>query len=132
LPDNPIQIDFGRDQFPVPAFRVTGNPSRPLKALGIIGAQRTIQSFSSSQPESHPKVTFHFFPDYLARFKLGHTVKELVSRGLKSRSGVSAAIDIPSLGRHPSWRPAKLRAPPGAGQYLFASIFDFSAARGSP
>jgi hypothetical protein len=31
LPDNPVQIDFGRNQFPVPAFRVTGNPSKPQK-----------------------------------------------------------------------------------------------------
>ena len=47
----------------------------------------------------------------MARLPLSHTVKELVSRGLKSRSGgfteVSTAIDILSLGRPPSWRRAE-------------------------
>ena len=49
---------------------------------------------------------------FLARPVLGHTVKELPSRGLKSRSGGllarSTAIDVVSLGRPRSWRPAKL------------------------
>jgi hypothetical protein len=65
----------------------------------------------------------------LARPVLGHTVKELPSRGLKSRSGglhlCSTAIDIPSLGRPRSWRPAKLGARTTPRQPILWKIFCF-------
>jgi hypothetical protein len=67
----------------------------------------------------------------LARPVLGHTVKELVSRGLKSRSGVlhrcSTTIDVPSLGRPLSWRPAKLSAPTPVRQPILTSFLNFFA-----
>ena len=51
------------------------------------------------------------FTSHLARLPLSHTVKELVSRGLKSQAGgftvVITAIDCLSLGRPPSWRRAE-------------------------
>ena len=66
---------------------------------------------------------------YLARFPLSHTVKELVSRGLKSRSGgfteVITAIDILSLGRPPSWRRAKPRATHPLGSTHFDNVLRF-------
>jgi hypothetical protein len=68
------------------------------------------------------------FP-HLARPVLGHTVKELVSRGLKSRSGgftkVSTAIDILSLGRPRLWRPAKLDAAHTPRQPILTSFLNF-------
>jgi hypothetical protein len=67
----------------------------------------------------------------LARPVLGHTVKEPVSRGLKSRSGglhcCSTAIDILSLGRPPSWRPAKLFTRPTTRQPISITFLIFFA-----
>ena len=56
----------------------------------------------------------------------GHTVKELPSRRLKSRSGtLCATIDIPSLDRPASWRPAKLQTPPPTSQHLLMFFFHY-------
>lgn len=102
------------------------------------GARRTIQSFSSSQQtyllSSVRTVSFLNFPygtlgesPPLARSLLSHTVKELVSRGLKSQSGgftvVSTAIDCLSLGRPPSWRRGDPRLPGPHGSIHFLLFF---------
>ena len=67
------------------------------------------------------------FSPNLARLPLSHTVKELVSRGLKSRSGgftvVSTAIDVLSLGRPPSWRRGDPRLPGRRGSIHFLLFF---------
>jgi hypothetical protein len=104
--------------------------SHPPDRAPQSGAQRTIQSFSSSQHSSG-----RFVPDagvstsLPARPVLGHTVKELPSRGLKSRSGGFAvaitAIDVLSLGRPRSWRPAKLLAHTRTRQSIFRTFFAF-------
>jgi hypothetical protein len=76
-----------------------------------------------------PAVSSISFP-LLARPVLGHTVKELVSRGLKSRSGQPAeagtTIDVPSLGHPLSWRPAKLSTPPHTRQPILRFFLIFS------
>jgi hypothetical protein len=92
------------------------------------GAQRTIQSFSSSQ--HLPRVSFNpgFSPTVSGTVCAGPHCQRTSFEGTKKPIGCSrSSIDIPSLGRPRSWRPAKLGARYPWSQPILKIFFNFFA-----
>ena len=111
---------------------LSGDPHRFRAPLSARSAQFNLFPLPSIPRADRPNQGVS--APLLARPVLGHTVKELPSRGLKSRSGgwhlCLTSIDVLSLGRPSSWRPAKLSTPTTTRQPISSPFFYFFSIRG--
>lgn len=110
--------------------------SHPPDRATFPGAQRTIRSFiSSSQHSSGFPALKTGVPAASGTSRAGpHCQRTRCFEGTKKpisrerwdlNPGSSSPIDLPSLGRPRSWRPAKLSTRSHTRQHLFRSFFDF-------